>query len=181
MAVAQPLLAMNFLSDAAHLLREVAPETSAHLMSQCSDHLGHQGSTTSDIYRQHVCGACGYIMVPGDETKIKLEARQVSHKRKRTSANKSISSAATGPSKTITCGHCKSITRIQLPAPEKTTRSKATKNIATSEMKDAPEKTKPTANSSSKKRAKNRKVGLQALLSSQQKPSGGLSLASFMK
>jgi hypothetical protein len=37
-----------------------------------------------------------------------------------------------------------------------------------------------TANASSKKRAKNRKAGLQALLSGQQRQSNSLSLADFM-
>ncbi|KAM3513373.1 hypothetical protein MY11210_002954 [Beauveria gryllotalpidicola] len=75
----------------------------------------------------------------------------------------------------------RSVTRIRLATPGKAARTKAPrmKNNSISEL--SIEKPKPNTNASSKKRAKNRKAGLQALLSSQQKPSAGLSLASFMK
>lgn len=180
MAATQPLLALNFLADAAHLLREVAPETSAYLMSECSEHLSRQGSSASDIYRQHVCTACGHIMIPGNRTTMKLEIQRVSRKKQKSVA-KAAANPAAGPCKTLTCGHCNSVTRVLLPAPAKPARSRASKSISSSLSKDTVEKPKPTTNASSKKRAKNRKAGLQALLSSQQKPSSGLSLANFMK
>lgn len=181
MAPADPLLAANFLADAAHLLRDAVPETSAYLMSECADHLSRQGSSISDIYRQHVCTACGHLMIPGDATKLKLEARRMSRKKSPSRIRGAIT-LPIGPCKTLTCGHCKSITRIHLPAPEKVSRSRTAKKTVDPDPGTQPDKPKPvTANASSKKRAKNRKAGLQALLSSQQKPSGGLSLASFMK
>lgn len=180
MAAVDPLSRANFLSNAAHLLRDAAPETSAHLMSECADHISRQGSSFSDIYRQHVCTACGHIMIPGQATELKLEAQKVSRK-KGLSRKRGVAATPTGPCKTLTCGHCKSTTRIRLPVPEKVNRSKAPKILAASISRPAVEKPKSTTNASSKKRAKNRKAGLQALLSSQQKPSGGLSLASFMK
>ncbi|KAJ3493376.1 hypothetical protein NLG97_g4770 [Lecanicillium saksenae] len=182
MATTDPLLGANFLSDAAHLLREAAPETSAYLMNECADHLSRQGASVSDIYRQSICTGCGYIMIPGQATELKLEARRISAK-KNCSLGKQVAAASpSGPCKTLTCGHCKSITRIRLSAPEKASRSKAPKKATELARGTTSDKAKPTTtNASSKKRAKNRKAGLQALLSSQQKPSGGLSLASFMK
>ncbi len=185
MAAADTQLRTNFLSDAAHILRDAAPETSAYLMSECAEHLARQGTAVSDIYRQHVCTACGHIMIPGHATKLKLETRRLSRRNTTSTTSRVGGTAAspTGPCKTLTCGHCQSVTRIKLPAPEKATRSKAPERRIESISKTAIEKPKPAvnANASSKKRAKNRKAGLQALLSSQQKPSGGLSLASFMK
>lgn len=180
MAAVQPLLAANFLSDAAHLLRQAAPETSAYLMSECADHISRQGSSVSDTYRQHVCMACGHIMMPGNEDILRLEARRIS-RTKQKSVKGAGDASTTGPSKTIACGHCKSVTRVQMSAPEKISRSNILKRVTAVIPNISAETPKPTANSSSKKRAKNRKAGLQALLSSQQKPSGGLSLASFMK
>ncbi|KAJ6781623.1 hypothetical protein PWT90_04425 [Aphanocladium album] len=181
MATPNALLGANFLSDAAHLLREAAPETSAYLMNECADHLSKQGASPSDIYRQHICTACGHIMIPGHSTELKLKTRRTSAK-KNPSRKQGVTTSLPGPLKTLTCGHCKSITRTRLPAPEKAARSKAPKKPTKTASEAIIDKFKPaTANASSKKRAKNRKAGLQALLSSQQKPSGGLSLASFIK
>ncbi|EJP66648.1 RNAse P Rpr2/Rpp21/SNM1 subunit domain-containing protein [Beauveria bassiana ARSEF 2860] len=180
MAAAEILLKTNFLSDAAHLLRFAAPETSAYLMSDCADHLSKQGSCVSDIYRQHVCTACGHIMIPGHATELRLEARR-SCRQKSTSHRNGAVTAPTSPSKILACGHCKSVTRIRLAAPDKAARTKASRSKNETIPGPSIEKPKPNTNASSKKRAKNRKAGLQALLSSQQKPSAGLSLASFMK
>lgn len=180
MAATDPLLRTSFLADAAHLLRDAAPETSAYLMSECADHLSRQGSSVSDIYRQHVCTACGHIMIPGHATELKLERRRTSRKKNK-SRTGGAAASPTGSCKSLTCGHCRSITRVRLPTPEKATRSIAPEKTKEPISGIGIEKPKPTANASSKKRAKNRKAGLQALLSSQQKPSGGLSLASFMK
>ncbi|KAK8145031.1 hypothetical protein G3M48_004982 [Beauveria asiatica] len=180
MAAAEPLLKTKFLSDAAHLLRFAAPETSAYLMSECADHLSRQGSCVSDIYRQHVCTACGHIMIPGQATELRLEARS-SCRKKSTSHRNGAFTSPKSLCKVLTCGHCKSITRIRLATPEKAARTKASRKKNDIISEPSIEKPKPNTNASSKKRAKNRKAGLQALLSSQQKPSAGLSLASFMK
>ncbi|KAM3545780.1 hypothetical protein ARSEF1564_001244 [Beauveria bassiana] len=179
MAAAEILLKTKFLSDAAHLLRFAAPETSAYLMSDCADHLSRQGSCVSDIYRQHVCTACGHIMIPGHATELRLEARR-SCRQKSTSHRNGAVTASTSPSKILACGHCKSVTRIWLAAPDKAARTEASRRKNDTVPGPSIEKPKPNTNASSKKRAKNRKAGLQALLSSQQKPSAGLSLASFM-
>ncbi|TFA99236.1 hypothetical protein CCMA1212_008899 [Trichoderma ghanense] len=183
--------AITFLTDAAHLLRLAAPETSAHLLSQRAALLYSNDLTPSDLERQHVCAACGHIMIPGQGTQLKLETLRTSRKKaagakaskSRTSLRKTQPPAKPPQrSKDFTCGLCARVTRIPLPAPEPVARQKAAK--AKARMQKAAESVeaqKPaTANASSKKRAKNRKAGLQALLSGQQRPSNPLSLADFM-
>ncbi|KAH7636175.1 hypothetical protein B0T09DRAFT_34060 [Sordaria sp. MPI-SDFR-AT-0083] len=112
-----------------------------------------------------------------------------------------------GPVKRITCGHCKKQTEIKFPAPAPISRRSI--NLKTQPQQQAPKTTatglkpngaptlgslaglsaqKPTPSSSanSKKRAKSRKAGLQALLdqsnaSKSSRPGRGLSLADFMQ
>ncbi|KAK1239516.1 hypothetical protein MKX07_009004 [Trichoderma sp. CBMAI-0711] len=184
--------AITFLTDAAHLLRMAAPETSAHLLSQRAALLYSNDLTPSDLERQHVCAACGHIMIPGQGTQLKLETLRTSRKKAaRTKASKSqASTRQTQPpakppqrSKDFICGLCARVTRIPLPAPAPVSRQKAAKAKARMQKAvESVEAPKPaTANASSKKRAKNRKAGLQALLSGQQqRPSNPLSLADFM-
>lgn len=184
---------LDFLTDAAHLLRQTAPETSAHLMRQRADLMHHNGLAQNELHRQHVCDACGHIMIPGQKTTLKLDGRPYPGIRKRGETKRSMDKAAsTGPIKSITCGHCKRATRISLPAPEAVSRRKTPQAPAINKKTDMPvmrvsglHDQKPASNASnasSKKRAKNRKGGLQALLSGQQqKSSNSLSLADFMK
>ncbi|KAK3397012.1 hypothetical protein B0T20DRAFT_247247 [Sordaria brevicollis] len=118
-----------------------------------------------------------------------------------------------GPIKRITCGHCKKHTEIKFPAPAPISRRSL--NLVTQPQQQAPKTTtttttgpkpntaptlgslgglsaqKPatpsgTASANSKKRAKSRKAGLQALLdqsnaSKSARPGLGLSLADFMQ
>ncbi|QPG97875.1 hypothetical protein C2857_006964 [Epichloe festucae Fl1] len=172
---------LDFLTDAAHLLRQTAPETSAHLMRQRADLMYHNGLAQHELHRQHVCDACGHIMIPGQKTTLKLDGRRSMDK-----------AASTGPVKSITCGHCKRATRISLPAPEAVSRRKTPQAPAINKKTNMPvmpvsglHDQKPASNASnasSKKRAKNRRGGLQALLSGQQqKSSKSLSLADFVK
>ncbi|KAJ4309371.1 hypothetical protein N0V84_011534 [Fusarium piperis] len=177
---------VGFLTDAAHLLRMTAPETSAHLMSVRGQLLSQQGIPPSDVQRQHVCGRCGLIMIPGQGATLKVDARKAI--RRKVEGAKSTKSAPevpepSGPCKIFHCNSCQQDTKILLPPPGPATRRKAAmpskvkKSVAV-----APEPLRPTANASSKKRAKNRKAGLQALLSGQkQQASNPLSLAHFMK
>lgn len=180
MATSQLNPALDFLTDAAHLLRDSAPEISAHLMSHRGQRLQSSGLTQSDKERQHVCAACGHIMNPGQGSILKLEARK-SIKRSKTGAQlPRIATTATGPTKIATCGICHSQTRIALSSPGSASRHQKVKKPEP--VKNEPENNqKPTANATSKKRAKNRKAGLQALLSNQQKPSKSLSLSDFMR
>ncbi len=184
MASDQASLALDFLNDAAHLLRQTLPETSAHLMSERAQIQARQGIAPSDLQRQHVCAACGHIMVPGQRTQLALESRRMTRKRKNSvKAAVAAPSAATstGPKMITTCGHCNTNTKIALPAPDQAFRHKSTRKTAAPKTAAQEKAAIPTANASSKKRAKNRKAGLQALLSAQKQPSSSLSLANFMK
>lgn len=115
-----------------------------------------------------------------------------------------------GPIKRITCGHCKKHTEIKFPAPAPISRrslnletqpqSQAPKTTTTTttglQPNSAPtlgslaglstQKPAPSSSANSKKRAKSRKAGLQALLdqsnaSKAARPGLGLSLADFMQ
>jgi hypothetical protein len=170
--------AINYLTDAAHMLRNAAPETSAHLLSQRAALLYAHDMAPSDPQRQHVCAACGHIMIPGEATELKLE----SLRSKRTVKKKTQSSASDKTAKPGSASLCARVTRIPLPAPEAVTRRKVTKSKSQNATANNEIQKPATANASSKKRAKNRKAGLQALLSGQQqRQSNPLSLASFMK
>ncbi|TDZ23414.1 hypothetical protein Cob_v003895 [Colletotrichum orbiculare MAFF 240422] len=89
--------------------------------------------------------------------------------------------------KLFTCGHCAHITKIAVAPPPPLVRRKfkSEKLVTKSNQAAFGEAAKPvTANSSSKKRAKNRKAGLQALLSQAKTSSSGgrsLSLADFAR
>ncbi|CAM1509943.1 Fc.00g002780.m01.CDS01 [Cosmosporella sp. VM-42] len=181
---------IDYLTDAAHLLRMTAPETSSHLMSHRGGLLSQYGIAPSDIQRQHVCGACGYIMIPGQEAELKVETWRAIRK-KRTPARTSTGGLASRRSSTpelartkvLRCGNCKRDTKIKLAPPGPAVRRRhAVQPIQKKKALPVIEPPKATANASSKKRAKNRKAGLQALLSGQQQQTANpLSLAHFMK
>ncbi|KAI2631784.1 hypothetical protein GGS21DRAFT_161207 [Xylaria nigripes] len=198
---------LGFLTDAAHLLVSASPEMSAHLMSQRNSLMFHNGLDQSDVSRQHVCGCCGHIMIFGHGDQLKIESSKTARK-KRTSGNQKTTKASPLPSrrgclKTLTCSKCGRYTKVNLPPPTGIPKRRSTQAarvtvadptaMAPSRAAGAPmgvtalssESAKPSANASSKKRAKNRKQGLQALLqqSSSSKPQAGhgLSLADFMQ
>ncbi|KAL6892341.1 hypothetical protein GGI43DRAFT_192291 [Trichoderma evansii] len=179
--------AINYLTDAAHMLQNAAPEISAHLLSQRASLLYAHDMAPSDFQRQHVCAACGHIMIPGQGTELKLETlrtlRTMKRKSKSSTSDKTAKpGSARERSKDFSCGFCARVTRIPLPAPAAVIRRKATKSKMQNSTADTEIQKPATANASSKKRAKNRKAGLQALLSGQQqRQSNPLSLASFMK
>ncbi|KAK2589436.1 hypothetical protein QQS21_012887 [Conoideocrella luteorostrata] len=184
MASQQVSADVTYLTDAAHLLRQTAPETSAHLMRQRADLMYHNDLDQHEVQRQHVCGACGHIMIPGEKTLLKLEPRKVQKGSKKPTTRQSHDKPAlVGPTKIITCGFCNAVTKISLPAPEAAARRSNLKSrTAKRNPATGPQEQKLAANASSKKRAKNRKGGLQALLSGQQqKRDGSLSLMDFMK
>ncbi|KAI0884931.1 uncharacterized protein GGS22DRAFT_200586 [Annulohypoxylon maeteangense] len=191
---------LSFLTDAAHLLIKTAPETSAYLMAQRDSLMFHSDIERSDMQRQHVCGACGHIMISGQGSELKLEADKAIKRKKRskginTPKNLDEKKApAPGCRKRFTCGMCGQYTNISIPPAAPISRrrhSKLTKSLplhASHLNKPAPvsEPVKASANASSKKRAKSRKQGLQALLQQAQasasKPQNGLglSLSDFM-
>ncbi|KAI1647747.1 uncharacterized protein F4817DRAFT_99425 [Daldinia loculata] len=190
---------LEFLTDAAHLLVKTAPETSAYLMTRRNSLIFHNDLEQSDLQRQHVCGACGHIMIPGQGSELKIETNMNSQ-RKKLKRKKDSSKAITGKStpiadrrKKFTCGMCGRYTDIVFPpvAPISGRRLlKPTKSMSLGTAhRNAPipsEPAKVSASASSKKRAKSRKQGLQALLqqaqsSASKSQSGlGLSLSDFM-
>ncbi|UNI20268.1 hypothetical protein JDV02_006371 [Purpureocillium takamizusanense] len=182
---------LDFLNDAAHLLRDTAPDASAHLMRHRADLMLHNNLDQHELQRQHVCSACGHIMVPGlAETTLRLQrpnAHRQEKKKRSTGEARSRAkepAAVQGPSKELTCGRCHRITRVSLGQRPAAVRGRVAKPSAAKQTEKPPVTAasfKASANASSKKRAKNRKGGLQALLASQQKPTPSLSLADFMK
>ena len=201
---------LRFLTDAAHLLSASAPETSAFLMSRRTSLLVDNDVPVSETQRQHVCSCCGHVMIPGQGSTLKFETEKALRGRTKkqtkaqgvsTPASRDKRTSRTGISKVFTCGNCGRYTKSNLPSPgpisriprsKKTTEQKTpgvTKAQASKpEPEPQPQPSRPapaSANASSKKRAKNRKAGLQALLDQRQgsTPSSGfgLSLSDFMK
>ncbi|OHE92528.1 RNAse P Rpr2/Rpp21/SNM1 subunit domain-containing protein [Colletotrichum orchidophilum] len=182
---------LRYLNDAAHLLRASAPETSAYLMSHHNELMFINDVEQNDIQRQHVCGACGHIMNPGQGSSLKLETEKaLKRKRRRVKTQASKTKAElqrrSGTRKLFSCGKCNRTTKISFSAPPPAVRRRSKIEqlpAAKNQQAAAGEAAKPaTSNSSSKKRAKNRKAGLQALLSQAKTSSSGarnLSLADF--
>ncbi|KAI1471270.1 uncharacterized protein F4812DRAFT_171929 [Daldinia caldariorum] len=193
---------LRFLTDAAHLLVKTAPEASAYLMAQRNSLLFHNDLEQSDLQRQHACGACGHIMIPGQGSELKIESN-MGLKRRKAKKKNSTSKGVTEKSmstvqhrKRFTCGMCSRYTDFILPLAPPTSRRrplKSTKSLSLDvshrnarNAPTPPEPVKTSANASSKKRAKSRKQGLQALLqqaqsSASKSQSGlGLSLSDFM-
>ncbi|KYK61240.1 uncharacterized protein DCS_02382 [Drechmeria coniospora] len=192
MASAHIATDLRYLTDAAHLLRNSAPDTAAHLMRHRAGLMSHNNLCQHELQRQHVCSACGNIMVPGQDTGVRLESsctrtRRPSGKKtdlRSASKSKGVAphSSDEGPTKVLTCGRCHRVTRVNLPAPPSAVRPQATKKkVKMATESSAASSSKLSTNASSKKRAKNRKAGLQALLSGQQQQSASLSLADFMR
>lgn len=192
MALADVSATVSYLTDAAHLLHATAPATSAHLMSQRHELLYRQGFLPSDVQRQDACGACGHILLAQGDDSLSVETPRA---RRRAEKGKGKlpqpQKPRKGSRKVIRCGLCHKSTRINLEPPVSAARARVSKSKSQSQSAaSAPMNTdsnagaskKPSASASSKKRAKNRKAGLQALLAGQQKGgSSSLSLADFMK
>ncbi|KAL1883896.1 hypothetical protein Daus18300_000003 [Diaporthe australafricana] len=203
---------LQYLTDAAHLLAASSPETSSFLMSRRTSLLVDHDVPVTEHQRQHVCSCCGHIMVPGQaSTELRLgvdrvlKSRTRAGTRTREQAQAQGAPAATPPSsqkpgisKVFTCGKCNRYTNLQLPAPRPLLKGRArakSKSVGQQKLPQenrqavaaATEPAKMSANASSKKRAKNRKAGLQALLDQRSgqnsSPSSGLglSLSDFMK
>ncbi|KAI1174985.1 hypothetical protein F4777DRAFT_349548 [Nemania sp. FL0916] len=209
---ADPLPAtLSFLTDAAHLLASASPETSAHLMSQRNSLMFSNDLDQPDVQRQHVCGCCGHIMIAGRDAFLEISSSNTATGKKRRS-NKQKQKVERVPRKagcrkTLTCGMCGRYTTVNIPPPTRAAKRRpgqvsrnamgtaagAFDRIGSSHSTSASrlatpsssEPAKMSANASSKKRAKNRKQGLQALLqqSSNSRPQAGLglSLADFMR
>ncbi|EHA56808.1 hypothetical protein MCOR27_005761 [Pyricularia oryzae] len=200
---------MGFLTDAAHLLARSAPETSAYLLSQRNAVLLSHDVIPSDSQKEHVCGGCGHIMIPGHGDFLKIHVEKAVLRRRSGSRitlgqqqqqpKQGRKERWAGPAKVYTCGMCHRYTKLGLSAPEPIRRrrkrptvevqgqapmaSKAGVDKTGQQASNITPGTMPSANASSKKRAKNRKAGLQALLSQKQNETAnksGLSLADFL-
>ncbi|KAF2967387.1 hypothetical protein GQX73_g6184 [Xylaria multiplex] len=208
---ADPLPAtLSFLTDAAHLLVSASPETSAHLMSQRNALMFNNDLNQSDVQRQHVCGCCGHIMIAGWGDVLKMDSIKTARNKRRAGGKQKDKQKAKVPLK----GGCPRLPKrrpghisrstsmnagvagvagvagatstsmsISTPASAVTAASRAASAPVVGASSN--ESTKVSANASSKKRAKTRKQGLQALLqqssSSKSQAGLGLSLADFMQ
>lgn len=190
---------VHFLSDAAHLLATASPETSAFLMSRRNELLVENDITIPETQRQHVCSCCGHIMIPGKGSILKIETgkacRLKTKKQQRQPRNTSKTAVVVPPaekrsqpagvSKVMTCGNCGKNSRLKLDGPNRISRPKKLAQQSATQQKQVqvPEPARLSANANSKKRAKNRKAGLQALLDQKQGSTAsgfGLSLSDFM-
>ena len=189
---------LDFLNDAAHLLAKSAPETSSHLLTARNAVLLENGLERSDADRQHSCGACGQVFILGQGASLKLEATGEKHptrRRKQAKQKAKEELSAQGAetvreaalAKIFTCDRCGAFTRIRMAkpvAPRKRAVGMAKPEQATVTAMENPTTSKAAANANSKKRAKARKSGLQALLDENKKQSGpgiGLTLGHFLK
>jgi len=215
-----------YLTDAAHLLRLSAPATAARLVRVRHELLLHVPGAAnaaaqqllSDVQRQQVCTACGHILIPGcggDALHIKPSGAG-SRRRKHRAAI--AAGSDTGPAtaklgavdmeewgitKVFTCGRCRSVTKVRVPAPARITRVKdktrnapaqtepaylslgptTTPALSSSRPQHPSGEPKPSANAASKQRKKSRKAGLQALLAGQKTSAStkSFTLADFRK
>ncbi|KAK6215842.1 hypothetical protein LQW54_004022 [Pestalotiopsis sp. IQ-011] len=193
---------LSFMTDAAHLIAQTAPETSAYLMSQRNALMFHSDLEQTEAQRQRVCGSCGHVMILGSGDLIKVQGERAFRKRHGRKTDKPAQSRPTGGTKhkILTCIKCGSYTDTKLPEAPSVSRDRIKLKQAARkkgkiqpvakhgppEIIEAPPKIETlSANASSKRRAKNRKQGLQALLqqsqSSSPKSGFGLNLADFMK
>lgn len=180
----------HFLGDAAHLLAITSPETSAFLMSRRNELLVENDIAIPDAQRQCVCSCCGHVMVLGHDSTLRIETNRALRSKTKSRQHQEQHTPPGGISKIATCGRCGRDCNVKLNGPGRISRHKKVAQSAITEhakQSRLSEPAKPSANASSKKRAKNRKAGLQALLDQKQgsttssSPGFGLSLSDFMK
>ncbi|TGO45381.1 hypothetical protein BCON_0398g00060 [Botryotinia convoluta] len=185
---------LRYLNESAHFLAKSAPTTSKYLVSQCKSLMFDHEIEQPDLSKRGSCSACGTIMILGSEGKLEVKSQSLKKKpiRKRAKGASSVEKAMI-----YTCGSCNKMTKHRLDPAPVAFRSKkgAVQHGAVSKTDPLPAQTlttantigTPSTNASSKKRAKNRKLGgLGALLAkqkaSQTSSSGfGLDLMDLMK
>jgi ribonuclease MRP protein subunit SNM1 len=170
---------LKYINDSAHLLAISAPGTSAYLMSRCNGLMFDNELEQSDAHKQHVCGACGNIMILGWTGTRQIESLKVQKGRRNARAMMQNTSSAQVKTVVCTCERCGRRTRrsINTNIPRSLTTLNTTYNPRASqtatpfkgpllETHSAPRTPSSTsANASSRRRAKIRKHGgLQALL-----------------
>ncbi|KAF7950119.1 hypothetical protein EAE96_007417 [Botrytis aclada] len=185
---------LRYLNEAAHFLVTSAPTTSKYLVSQCNSLMFNHEIEQPDLSKRGSCSACGTIMILGSVGKLEVTSQRLKKKpiRKGARGTSSVKKAMI-----YTCGSCNKMTRHRLDPAPAVSRAKngAVQHGAVSKPGSLPAQNltttntmgTPSTNASSKKRAKNRKLGgLGALLAkqkaSQTGSSGfGLDLMDLMK
>ncbi|KAF4637010.1 hypothetical protein G7Y89_g1079 [Cudoniella acicularis] len=168
---------LRYLSDSAHLLAATAPATSKHLMSRHNALLFENGLDPSEEQKRRTCGACGTILIIGWEGSMKIQHLQSRQKNGKNGKNDVPAKAMV-----YTCDCCGRKTRQPITTSSQRYKipSRSSKSIISSTALHSTDthsrSTVPTpesSNSSSKKRAKNRKHGgLSAILAKQQSLQG---------
>lgn len=172
---------LNFLVASAHLYSFAAPATSAHLMLECDRVATSHGMEMKETEPKPACGVCGTILVPGRTSRKFIAGPRRSTKKARPKSRNGVQTMqGVAPKLVISkCLVCRRSTKTQLTA--KRSGVSGTKSPGARPLPPAaylheasPGATNPTgqeahklpsANLSSKKRAKARKQGgLQAML-----------------
>ncbi|KAF5869095.1 putative rnase p rpr2 rpp21 snm1 subunit domain-containing protein [Botrytis fragariae] len=185
---------LQYLNEAAHFLATSAPTTSRYLGSQRNSLMFDHEIEQPDLSKRGSCSACGTIMILGSEGKLKVKSQSIKKKPVRKGAK---GASSVEKAMVYTCGSCTKITRHRLAPAPVASRSKngtvqhgavsKSNPLAAQNLTTANTMGTPSTNASSKKRAKNRKLGgLGALLAkqkaSQTSSSGfGLDLMDLMK
>lgn len=188
--MASPALSarLRYLNDSAHLLVSTAPVTSKYMMSQCNSLMFEHNLEQSESQKRNVCGACGTIMILGWHGTLEVESQRF--RRRNKGRLEQRPRGETTRAMVYTCGSCgrKTKQRLNIPAPVTRRKSQLPQAGPLSSMRHpSTPSTAPSANASSKKRAKTRKQGgLEAILAkykaAESRGSGfGLDLMDLMK
>jgi hypothetical protein len=178
---------IRFLTDAAHLLAATATQTSANLAQTRNQLLIDGNQFPDDGQRQKVCSCCGHIFLLGARDVLDIQSIVRPRRRQALTRAKKVAEAPVDRQiqtyKVITCGHCGRYTRVALQPPKPLHRQPSSKALHMISARES--QPRSIQNAGSKRRAKARKAGLQALLQ-QSKDSTfdhsiGLSLADFAK
>lgn len=185
---------LRYLNESAHFLATSAPATSRYMMSQCNSLMFDHEIEQPDSHKRKSCGACGAIMLLGWEGKLEIKTQSSKKKRGR---KKIAGSFSKEKAMQHTCGSCNKITKHRLGVPPAGLRLKkgavldgaVPKNasLLAQSMGTADTKGTSSTNASSKKRARNRKLGGFGALLAKQKASEssssgfGLDLMDMMK
>ena len=184
---------LNFLRDSAHCFDSLSPSTAAFLRSAHNQILHSQFKSLNQRQKDTFCGACGNIRSPEKTKTIEIKKKPVSRVSKRRSDGATIYKCL--------CCHRRTIKptrrdpRIQSSVPQPNTETGSTSTIQQStespsqqpgpqpvaQLAQGDRPSKSTENASSKKRAKTRKGGLQALMASKQQSQPSLDLFDFLQ
>lgn len=205
---------LKYLHKAAHVLAMASPETSSFLESQYSHLLAENELAAPESRRREVCGACGTILIPGLSCSVTQEMGQPGRPRKRSSKVEKRETSNRGKdssscrTKIYSCLRCSSKTQLQIPTSKArmntpksgkalvgdtsipvvaaSAQTAAAKSSGATSVAPSPTPAPVVGNANSKKRAKARKGGLQAMLANSKKDTSsskgfGLDLMDLMR